>query len=157
MALDSKLTLLAQALGTDVKTLNAAVGKPSALTTTAKASLVAAINELQAALQSATGINDTSVSTSSTYSSSKITDLLAKLKSDILGGASAAYDTLKEIETKLGSDDTALANLLTAVGNRVSFSDVQTLTAAQQLQACQNIGVGDPTVDLVAAYNAAKA
>ncbi|MTD33670.1 hypothetical protein [Paludibacterium denitrificans] len=157
MSLDTKLTLLARALGTDVKSLTAAVGNPAALTTTAKNSLVAAINEVQAALQSTTVINDTSASTTSTYSSSKMTDLLAQLKSDILGGASAAYDTLKEIETKLGSDDTALANLLSAVGNRVSFADAQSLTAAQQLQACQNIGIGDPTVDLVAAYNAAKA
>jgi hypothetical protein len=74
-----------------------------------------------------------------------------------LGGASAAYDTLQEIEAKLGSDDTALANLLTAVGNRVSFADAQSLTAAQQLQACTNLGLGDPTTDFAAAYTAAKA
>lgn len=157
MTLDVKLSALAQALATDVKALMAAVGNPAALNTTAKTSLVNAINELQLALQSATGINDAAISAASTYSSSKVTDLLAQLKEDILGGSSVAYDTLKEIEAKLGGDDTALANLLSAVGNRVSFADVQTLTAAQQLQACQNIGVGDPTIDLVAIYNAAKA
>ncbi|WP_230369130.1 hypothetical protein [Paludibacterium denitrificans] len=84
-----------------------------------------------------------------------MTDLFAQLKNDILGGASAAYDTLKEIEAKLGSDDTALANLLAAVGNRVSFADQQNLTTAQKLQACQNIGIGNPEVDLVAVFNTA--
>jgi len=81
---------------------------------------------------------------------------LADLKNQILGGASSAYDTLQEIEAKLGSDATALGNLLTAVGNRLSFADAQSLTAAQQLQTCTNLGIGDPTTDFLAVYTAAK-
>ena len=69
----------------------------------------------------------------------------------------AAYDTLVEVATKLASDDGAIAGLLAAVGNRVSFADAQTLTAQQQAQACANIGVGDPETDFVTAYATAKA
>jgi hypothetical protein len=84
-------------------------------------------------------------------------NLTGRAEEPDFGWCFAAYDTLQEIEAKLGSDDTALANLLTAVGNRVSFADAQSLTAAQQLQACTNLGLGDPTTDFAAAYTAAKA
>ena len=39
----------------------------------------------------------------------------------------------------------------------VRFDAAQTLTPQEKLQACQNLGVGNPDADLVAAYNAAKA
>jgi len=161
MSLQTRITELAQGIAADIKSLKAVQGNLNALNTTAKASLVAAINEvlqLAQAAGSSSGatINDAETSAGSTFSSSKITTLLAELKNQILGGASAAYDTLQEIEAKLGSDDTALANLLTAVGNRISFADAQSLTAAQQLQACTNLGIGDPTTDFLAAYTVAK-
>lgn len=44
----------------------------------------------------------------------------------------------------------------TAVGNWIAFDRTQTLTVSQQDQACANIGVGDPGIDFVAAYNTAK-
>ncbi|WP_199052428.1 hypothetical protein [Aquitalea sp. ASV15] len=161
MSLQTRITELAQSIAADIKLLKANQGNLSVLNTTAKNSLVAAINEVLQLAQAAAGaagasIDDTAASNTKTYSSTKITGLLADLKNQILGGASAAYDTLQEIEAKLGSDDTALANLLTAVGNRISFADAQSLTAAQQLQACTNLGIGDPTTDFVAAYTAAK-
>lgn len=157
MSLATQLIAALQLIGADVKALRAADGSLAALSTTEKSSLVAAINEVLTVAQSAGAIDDATASATSTYSSDKIVALLANLKTDILGGASSAYDTLKEIEQKLGSDDTAINNLLTAVANRVSYADAQTLTAAQQLQACSNIGVGDPTTDFAAAYTAAKA
>lgn len=157
MSLATQLIAALLLIGADVKALRAADGSLAALTTSEKSSLVAAINEVLAMAQEAGAIDDMAASASSTYSSSKIVSLLASLKSDLLGGASAAYDTLKEIEQKLGSEDTAINNLLTAVANRVSFADAQTLTAAQQLQACTNLGVGDPATDFAAAYTSAKA
>ena len=60
--------------------------------TTEKSSLVAAINELQTAVQSAAVINDEQVSASTAYSSNKIVALLDALKTETLGGADAAYD-----------------------------------------------------------------
>lgn len=161
MSLQARLTALAQAMATDVKALTANQGSLAALSTTAKGSLVAAINELQAALAGAGGnvILDTAGAgdTAHAWSADKAVAALAALKAEIVAGAPAAWDTLIEIGTELNSNQTALGNLLTAVGNRISYDAVQTLTAPQQLQACQNIGVGDPETDLVAAYNAAKA
>jgi len=38
----------------------------------------------------------------------------------------------------------------------VRFDAAQTLTVAQQLTACTNIGIGNPAVDLVAVYTTAR-
>jgi capsid protein len=159
MSLQVQITALAQAIAADIKALYLQDGTLSALNTTAKGNLVSAINEVRtAALAAASGvtINDTTPSGTTTYSSNEIVTLIAALKTQILGGASTAYDTLVEIQTILQGDDTSIGNLLTAVGNRVQFDASQTLTVAQQLQACTNIGVGDPSTNFITAYAAAK-
>ena len=103
----------------------------------------------------------TAAATATTFSASKITALLDTLKAELLGGADAAYDTLKELQDALLSDQTGLAALLTAVDKRVRFDAVQTLTAEEQAQARQNIGalaataIGDPETDFVAAFETA--
>ena len=55
MSLEQKIVGLAQAIGADVKALRLAQGDLSELTTTAKTSLVAAINELQALIAASGG------------------------------------------------------------------------------------------------------
>jgi hypothetical protein len=53
--------------------------------------------------------------------------------------------------------------MTTALGNRIRYDAVQTLTAPQKVQALTNIGavatldLGNFDVDLVAAYTTAKA
>ncbi|NHR08319.1 hypothetical protein HA052_24305 [Chromobacterium haemolyticum] len=157
MSLQTRIAELAQAIGTDIKALTAAQGSLAALNTTQKSSLVGAINELQALAGGGAVIDDTAASAGKAYSSAKVVQLLADLKGQILGGASSAYDTLLEIEQKLGSDGSAIAGLLAAVNARISYADAQTLTAQQKAMACANIGIGDPDTDFVAAYNAGKA
>lgn len=151
---------LIAAIAADYKTLAAAQGSLPALTTTDKASLVAAINELKAAVAGGGAtINDAAGAgnTAQCWSADKVVAQLAALKAEIVAGAPVAYDTLLEIAAKLTGDDTAIAGLLTAVGNRVAFDAAQVLSAAQKAQACANIGVGDPEIDLAALYAAAKA
>lgn len=163
MSLQTQIANLATRVGTECKAIRAAMGDKTSLTTTDKTTLVAAINELQAALASAAGILDTATTgdTTHTWSANKIIAAIAQAKTDIVNGAPAAYDTLLEISTQLSSDQTALGNLLTAVGNRVAFDQVQTLTAPQKAQAIANIGavsaadVGDVNSDFVATFNAA--
>ena len=92
MTLEARVVALAQAIGTDVKTLNKAVGSLGSLTTTAKNSLVAAINEIAQAAASATGINDGVTSGASTWSSSKINSEISGAISGLVGGAGAALD-----------------------------------------------------------------
>ena len=53
MTLEARLVALAQAVGTDVKSLTVNQGSLGSLATTSKTSLVAAINELFAAIGSA--------------------------------------------------------------------------------------------------------
>jgi hypothetical protein len=159
MTLQARITALAQSIGTDIKALKTSDGNLAALTTTNKTSLVLALNELKGIIDAVgTVIDDAQVtSTTKTYSVTKIVALINQAKTDILGGASAAYDTLLEIQTILQGDGTNISNLLTAVGNRVRFDAAQTLTVPQINQACANIGLGEPDTDLVAIYNTAKA
>ncbi len=163
MTLEARVVALAQAIGTDVKTLTTAVGSLGSLTTTAKSSLVAAINEIAQAAASATGIDDGVTSGAATWSSSKISSEISGAVSDLVGGAGAALDTLNELAAALGNDPSFATTIATQIANRVRFDDVQVLTAPQKAQACDNIGavslaeLGDPQHDFVTDYNTAKA
>lgn len=164
MSLETQIIALAQAIGADIKDVRAKQGDLTSLTTTAKTSLVVAINELKAALGSAgAAINDTAGNgdTSVTWSADKIFDTIeaakAAVKSDLTNGAAAALDTLSELASALGNDPSFAATMATALGNRVRYDATQTLTVPQQLQACNNIGVGDPAHNFVADYSTAKA
>lgn len=169
MNMDQRLAALATAMGAEIKTARLARGDLSALPTTAKDSLVAAIIEVrQIALDAAAGeggavIDDSAGDgdTDVTWSANKIYDSIEAAKTAvqnaILGGASAAYDTLLELENLLKADETLTATLADAITKRVRFDAPQTLTVAEKLQACQNIGIGNPDTDFVAAFNTAKA
>lgn len=183
MSASANLVLLAQAIAADVKDLRLADGDLTALTTTAKGNLVAALNEIHALAQAggsgvvindAAGNGDTDV----VWSADKVFDAIeaaktavsTDVKNDLLNGAGAAYDTFKELQDLLVGQDDAVAALTTAVGNRVRFDQAQVLTSEQQAFARDNIGaasqadldalvaaVGNTEEDLVAAYNLAKA
>ncbi len=162
MSLTTQISNLAVRVATECKSIRATAGDKTALTTTDKTSLVAAINELKAALAGAAGILDTAAAgdTTHTWSADKIVTQLAAVKSEILNGAPSAYDTLLEIANQLATDDGAISGLLTAVGNRVAFDQAQTLTSPQKAQALANIGaisasdVGDVTTNFVTSFEA---
>ena len=170
MTLEARVVALAQAIGTDVKTLTAAVGSLGSLTTTAKSNLVAAINEIALAAASATGIDDGVTSGASTWSSNKISSEISGAVSDLVGGAGAALDTLNELAAALGNDPSFAATIAAEVANRVRYDAAQTLTSPQQTQARANIGaaaasdvsgllagLGNYDRDYAADYTAAKA
>lgn len=156
MTQEQRITLLAQGIGADIKALLNNQGNLTSLTTTAKTSLVAAINELKAAINGASGINDSTTSTSSTWSSSKIETSMNAAVAALVNGSAAALDTLKELADALGNDPNFATTITTALGNRVRVDAVQSFTAPQQLQGCTNLGIGNPDADFVAAYNTAK-
>ncbi len=170
MSLATQIVSLAQAIGADIKALIANQGTLSSLTTTAKTSLVAAINEIDAALGAAGAqINDSAGNgdTSVTWSADKIYDTIeaakAAVKNDLVNGASAALDTLAELSAALGNDANFATTIATELSNRVRFDAAQTLTAPQKALAIANIGaisaadVGNVAQDFVADYNTAKA
>jgi hypothetical protein len=161
--LETRLITLAQAIGADIKALTAKQGDLTALGTTAKTSLVAAINEINSALAGAGAVIDdaaTNGATTVTWSADKIFDTIeaakSAVKSDLTAGASTALDTLNELATALGNDPSFAATIATELTNRVRFDAAQTLTLTQQQQACANIGVGDPDHNFVTEYAAAK-
>lgn len=163
MSLATRIESLVIRVAQEFNDVRAKTGNLANLTTTDKSNLVAAINELKAAVVSSSEIDDANIAISSTYSSSKIVTLLDALKSEILGGADAAYDTLVEIQQLLQNGTSGLDALLAAVNNRVRFDAAQTLTAPEQAQARSNIGavavsdVGDTDTDFVAVFEGALA
>ena len=152
MSLDVNLRDLATAIGTGEKQvrqwLNGNMTDLSTLTTTAKTSLVAAINELDSAidtLSSAEGgatINDGATSGSQVWSSLKTNTEIATAIAALVDSAPGTLNTLNEIAAALQDDPAVITALQTSVGNRVRFDAAQTLTGPQQTQARSNIGAG---------------
>ncbi len=152
-----RITALAQAVAADIKRLTTNQGTLTALTTADKTSLVNAINELKTSIANTTDINDTSTSTSATWSSNKINASINNAVSALVNGAGTTLDTLKELSGALGNDANFSATIATQMGKRVRVDAPQTFTVAEQAQGCANLGIGNPDTDFVAAYNTAKA
>lgn len=161
MSLTTRLTDLATRAATECKSLRTLINNNqldlSSLTTTAKSNLVAAINELDAAIDAvsagAASINDSSSGTSATWSASKIAAEILAAKNALTNGAGAALDTLAELATALGNDANFATSVNSALANRVRYDAAQTLDATQKAQACANIGIGDPDTNFVTTFN----
>lgn len=160
MTLQERIQAALNLIAADVTSLQTTRGNLAALNTAAKNSLVAALNELKAALDSVVangaGIDDNATGTSSTWSAAKIISRVNEAIAGLVGSAPAALDTIYEIAAALNDSTSGLGALLNAVGNKVDYANAQSLTPAQQAQACANIGVGNPDSDLAAYYTAAK-
>lgn len=163
LTLEQRVTLLAQGIAADIKTLKTEAGTLSGLSTTAKGNLVAAINEIFTMAAGAGAIDDAAATNAltKTYSVNKIntalTTAIDALRTELKNGAGAALDTFKELQDAIGNDPTFAATLATQMSKRLRFDAAQTLTVPEQLQACTNLGIGDPDFDFLAAYNTAKA
>ena len=105
------------------------------------------LNTLKDQVASATNINDTTTSTTTTYSSSKINSVVeaakTAVKNDLLGGAGTAYDTLKELADLISTNSDAIDSLEALAAGHVKFDAAQELTDAQKTQARSNIGAAD--------------
>ncbi|MHC2016317.1 hypothetical protein [Methylobacterium sp. CM6247] len=173
MSFATNVQNLATRIATECKSIRALVNgnavDNAALITTAKGNLVAAINEVKAQANSlaASGgatINDASTSsTTQTYSIDKIRSELsstaASVKNEILGGAGAAYDTLKELQDLLTGEQSAIDAINTALGNRLRVDVAnQSLTTTQQANGRTNLDVygkteiGNPETDFTATF-----
>lgn len=163
--------------------LNGKAADLSALTTTEKTNLVLVINELKAGIDAAGiawGASETDAriqnakgtlaapALAAWASTQEVADGLAAAQTaaisaatiaavdQITNGAGEAYNSLIEIQNELQADDTIMTGLLTAVSKRLQFDAAQTLTTAEKLTACTNLGIGDPEFDFSAAYVAAR-
>ena len=158
--LQVRITDLATRMATECKSLrtliNANASTLSTLTTTQKGSLVAAINELKAAIDgvgSSVTISDATTSTTQVWSSTKVAAAIQTAKDELTNGSSSALDTLAELAAALGNDANFASTVTTALGYRLRYDAAQTLTAGQKTQACANLGVGEPDTDFVTTFN----
>jgi len=62
----------------------------------------------------------------------------------------------KEVQEALKDDKTVTTALTSSVANKLDYSQAQSLSTQQKQQACANLGIGDPTVDLVSVYTTAR-
>lgn len=142
MSLQTRLQDLATRVATECKSIrtlvNGNAADLSALTTTAKSNLVAALNELKTeldalALAGGATINDaSSSSTTQTWSIDKILTEIGVAVAAVVNSAPSALNTLDELAAALGDDSNFAATVTAALGNRV-----RTDTAAQGLDSTQ--------------------
>jgi len=168
MALSTVIGNLATRIGTEFKAIRTLIGGSGtagvgSLTTTAT-NLVAAINEVKQAADAASSsggavINDAATNGTQVWSSSKtnseIGGQITTAVSALVDGAPGAINTLNELAAAIGDDANFASTVTTALGNRIRYDAAQTLNTAQQLRACQNIGVGDPETNFVTTFEAA--
>lgn len=186
MSLQTRLGDLITSIGTDYKQLRtwltgSASGNLTGLTTTAKTSMVAAVNEVNAkpsgtppdASDTVKGIAElatlaevaTGTDTTRIVTAAGVRQERTALKTEILGaGVPAALDTLDELAAALGDDASYAASTTTALGNRLRVDTAaQGLSGTQQTNGQTNLDVygktdlGVPDTDLVALYTTAKA
>ena len=138
-----QITALATRIGTECKTLRAEI-----------TAVDGDVKTLQTTVQGLPQINDTTASATSLYSSSKvdsqITAAKQAVKNDLLGGAGAAYDTLKELADLINNNVSAIQAIEALAAGHVKFDGAQELTAEQKAQARANIGAmagGDLATD----------
>jgi hypothetical protein len=172
MSLATNVTDLATRVATEAKALrtliNGNAADLSALNTVAKTNLVAAINEIEAAVSAASGIDDGTTSTTTTWSSSKIDGEIDAAVSALVDTAPGTLDTLNELAAALGDDPAFATTVTTALANRVrTDTAAQGLDSTQQGNARTNISaasasalttlttnVGDTTTNFVTTFEA---
>lgn len=91
--------------------------------------------------------------TGGTVDQSVITTKVNEEIAKVVGGAPAAFDTLKEIADYIETDKTGASAMATSINNRLRFDEQQTLTADQQNNVLGALGLTD--TDFVSEYNKA--
>lgn len=97
-----------------------------------------------------------SVDLSSLATNASVDSKIQSAVDKLVNGADATMDTFKEVQDLIRNDQTIASALAETVAQKVDYAKVQTLTTEQKLQACTNIGIGDPDIDLVSIYKTAK-
>lgn len=141
----TRLSAVESKASTNASDITAAKGNITTLQTSL-GTLQTDLKALQDKVNSQSEIDDTAAATDKTYSSSKIeseiTAAKQAVKNDLLGGAGAAYDTLKELADLIDANKTAIDALKEVAVGHVKYDAAQSLTDAQKKQARDNIGAG---------------
>ena len=143
MSLETGITALSTSIAAQCNTLKTNIGALASLSTTNKANLVAAINELKAALDGldVPEIDDEATSGSEvTWSVDQIKASIAAAIDALVGSAPGALDTLAELAAALDDDPDIITDLLSAQALRVRVDASQSFDGTQQAQGRANIG-----------------
>lgn len=133
-------------------TLKGNQGDLTNLSTADKTSLVNALNELKTTIDNKSSINDSQATTTNTWSATKISNEITTAIANLINGVDVSSDTLKELADKI-------ATLAQSDNGLVSANQAQAFTAAQKLQARDNIDVyskaeiGDINTNFVTTIN----
>lgn len=133
-------------------TLKGNQGDLTKLNTADKTSLVNALNEVKGLISSISSVNDSQTTTSNTWSATKISNEITTAITNLINGADASSDTLKDLADKITA-------LVQADSNLVSAGQPQSFTAQQKAQARNNIDVyskaevGDINTNFVTTIN----
>ena len=138
------------AIGTTVSTAKAGNYAPTWTEVTSKPAVIAS-GATEAAARTAISVSSTA----------EMNTAISTAVTGIIDGAPAAYDTLKEIATYIGNNETAVGGITTGLAKRVRVDAVQSFTEPEKLQARSNIDVyskteiGNPETNLVSVFEAA--
>lgn len=165
MTLRQRIDELADAIGVELKKVIVKIGSIDMMQTTERGSVVGAVNELKNRIDnigsgnSGAAIDDTAPAADKAYSSQKVDSLInaakTAVKSEILDGADAAYDTLVEVAKYIEQDKTGATALSEAVAQRLRIDEAQVLTRAQKTAVETTLNLGDTDTDFVAKFNQA--
>lgn len=153
MTTDANIQAGFNALVTGVNNVKALIGPGAtpltALTTTDKSNVIAALNELKSSIDSVSAsvgatIDDATTNTTNAWSGSKISTELAAATQNaidaIVDGAPAAKDTLVELITFIDANEGSIVTMLAEQAKRVAVNQAQSFTAAEKIQGNANLG-----------------
>jgi hypothetical protein len=160
--LQTRLSDLITVIGTDYKFLKGLVGDLSSLTTTAKGSVVLAINEINAKPSGTGGASiadgDTGTSTTTTYSASKIVALNAAQDSTIAGKAVINDTTASGTQVYSSNKVVALNSAQDSViATKVDLSSAQTIAGVKTFSSAPVVPDGSFTTAKVSGLPATLA
>lgn len=110
---------------------------------------------VESRIESLNIINDESASGSTVYSSNKVSTLITQVKEELLGGASEAYDTLKEIEEYITTDKSGASAITLGLSQRLKINEVHTLSPEELNNIQESLKLGNTDTDFVAVFNRA--
>jgi len=145
-----EVNLLADTIGADMKTAfgklsdrSTDIGDLTTLTTTAKTSLVLALNEVKSAVDNVDvgGLIDDSVTDpAKVWSSEKVVSHIDGTIQAIVGTAPETLNTIQELATAFANNPDIIAALTASIDLRIAVDKAQSFTQAQKDQALANIG-----------------
>jgi hypothetical protein len=162
MSLSTNVTDLAVRVATEAKALRTLINGNAAdltgLTTTQKTNLVAAINEVAAAVANASGIDDTATGTTTSWSSSKTSSEISAATAALIDTAPGTLDTLNELAAALGDDPQFATTIAAQIGTKAPIdSPTFTGTVGGITKAMVGLGNVDNTADMDKPVSTAQA